>query len=64
MTPFKNLVGSLAIVFGIVTRLRAGSFGFRVPESGNRYSSSSVVQTDPAAHLTFYPLGTGVLFQV
>ena len=62
MTSFKNVVGSRGSLVGIVTRLRAGRFGVRIPGSDNRFSSSAILQTDSGDHLAFYPLGTGVPF--
>ena len=64
MTSLKNIVSSRDSVFGVLTGLRAGRFGVRISGSNNRFSSSSVVQTDSGDHIAYCSLGTGFFFPV
>jgi hypothetical protein len=58
MTSLRSMVGSRDSVVGIV----AVRFGVRISSSNNRFSSSSIVQTDCGDLIAFYPLDTEVLF--
>ena len=56
------MVSNRGSLVGIATWLRAARFGVRISGSDNRFSSSSIVQTDSGHHIAFYPPGTGFFF--
>jgi hypothetical protein len=48
-------------IFGVVTRLQAGRFGFRIPTKVNYFSFIQTVHTGSGTHPTSNTMGSEVL---